>query len=359
MIKIESLETHLSGFNIYDINFSIEEGEFFILMGPTGAGKTVLLEALAGLNPVRHGKIFIAGKDVTRLPPEKRGVGIVYQDYVLFPHMTVTENIRYGLHFHKYEHKETEKRFEELIEEFELKSLVNRLPLNLSGGELQRVALARALMVNPSVLLLDEPLSALDPNFREDIRHELKRIHQSSRTTFLMVTHDFAEALLLGNRGAVVNKGRIEQVGKMEDIFQRPRTMFVADFVGMKNIYDAQFNGSKAIIGDGLELNIGCRSPVRVGRIAIRPDDIVITKKKYDKNNINAFSGIIAAVVDQGFYYEVHVQVQKLTFKSVVSKKILLESKFFDGAEVFLSFEPEVIHIFQPDSYQFNEKGKA
>ena len=145
----------------------------------------------------------------------------------------------------------------------------------------------------------------------------------------------------------------------MEDIFQRPGTMFVADFVGMKNIYDAQFNGSKAIIGDGLELNIGCRSPVRVGRIAIRPDDIVITKKKYDKNNINAFSGIIAAVVDQGFYYEVHVQVQKLTFKSVVSKKILLESKFFDGAEVFLSFEPEVIHIFQPDSYQFNEKGKA
>ncbi len=350
MIRIENLETHLSGFNLYDINLSIERGEFFILMGPTGAGKTVLLEALAGLIPVRHGKIFIAGKDVTGLPPERRGIGIVYQDYVLFPHMTVTENIRYGLHFHKFGRGETEKRFGELIEELELQRLVNRFPLNLSGGELQRVALARALMVKPSVLLLDEPLSALDPNFREDIRHELKKIHQSSQTTFLMVTHDFAEALSLGNRGAVVNNGRIEQVGKMDDIFQRPSTMFVADFVGMKNIYDAKFDGSKAIIGNGLEMNIGCPSPSRIGRIAIRPDDIIITKEKPDNNNRNAFSGIITAIVDQGFYYEAHAQVGKITFKSIVSKKVLLESRLFDGSEVFLSFEPDVIHIFQADN---------
>jgi len=359
MIKIENLETHLSGFNLYDVNLSIEGGEFFILMGPTGAGKTVLLEALAGLIPVRHGKIFIAGKDVTGLPPERRGIGIVYQDYVLFPHMTVAENIRYGLHFHKFGRRETEMRFGELIEELGLQRLINRFPLNLSGGELQRVALARALMVRPSVLLLDEPLSALDPNFREDIRHELKKIHRSSQTTFLMVTHDFAEALSLGNRGAIVNNGRIEQVGKMDDIYQRPRPMFVADFVGMKNIYDAKFNGSKAIIGNELEINISYSPQTRIGRIAIRPDDVAITKGKPDTNNRNVFRGNITAIVDQGFYYEAHAQVGKITFTSVVSKKVLLESKLFDGSEVFLSFEPDVIHVFQADNYQLIEQSKT
>lgn len=311
MIRIEDLNTKLSGFNLHEINLSIEEGEFFILMGPTGSGKTVLLEALAGLIPVKNGKILIGGKDVTRLPPEKRGIGIVYQDYVLFPHMTVMDNIKYGLHFHKLSKKETEKRFGALIEELELAHLAHRFPLNLSGGELQRVALARALMVKPSVLLLDEPLSALDPNFREDIRLELKKIQRSSNTTFLMVTHDFAEALSLGSRGAVVNNGRIEQIGNMEDIFQRPSTMFVADFVGMKNIFEAQFNGTMAMIGNELEVNMGRQASENQGRIAIRPDDIAISKQGVSSNNDNSFKGIVTAMVDQGFYYEAHVRVGK------------------------------------------------
>jgi len=344
MIKINNLETRLNGFNLHGINLSIEEGEFFILMGPTGAGKTVLLEALAGLIPVKNGKIIIGGKDVTRFPPEKRGIGIVYQDYVLFPHMTVNENIYYGLHFHKHDKKETSKRGAELIEELGLMHLKNRLPLNLSGGELQRVALARALVVKPSVLLLDEPLSALDPNFREDIRDRLRKIHQSSRTTFLMVTHDFAEALSLGNRCAIVNNGEIEQVGTMEDIFQRPKTMFVADFVGMKNIFDARFDGSRAIIENELIMDMGQASRGH-GRVAIRPDDIVITKEKYDLHNNNSFSGKITTMVDQGFYYEAHVRVKNVIFKVLVSKKSIFEANFFDGSEVFLSFEAISIHI--------------
>jgi len=350
MIKIENLETRLGGFNLNEITLSIEEGEFFILMGPTGAGKTVLLEAMAGLIPVKHGTIFIGGKDVTHLPPEKRGISIVYQDYVLFPHMTVTENIKYGLHFHKFNEEETEKRFRKLIEELDLAHLVNRFPLNLSGGELQRVALARALMVKPSVLLLDEPLSALDPNFREDIRHGLKIIHRSSNTTFLMVTHDFAEALSLGNRGAVMNNGRIEQIGAMEDIFQRPSTIFVADFVGMKNIFEVQFNGPKAIIGNELEVNMGRQASGNKGRIAIRPDDVKITRGKVASNNRNFFKGIVTAIIDQGFYYEAHVKIGTITFKSLISKKFLLEQKVLDGAEVFLTFEPNVVHTLQPDS---------
>jgi molybdate/tungstate transport system ATP-binding protein len=344
MIRIENLETRLTGFNLHEINLSIEEGEFFILMGPTGAGKTVLLEALAGLIPLRNGKILIGGKDVTRLPPEKRGIGIVYQDYSLFPHMTVMDNIKYGLHFHKLDKEEGEKRFLKMIEELGLEHLEHRLPLHLSGGELQRVALARALMVRPNVLLLDEPLSALDPNFREEIRHELKRLHRSSHTTLLMVTHDFAEALSLADRCAVINQGRIEQIGNMEDIFQRPTTQFIADFVGMKNIFEAQFNGSRAIIGNELEVDLGRQLSGHHGYIAIRPDDITITRKGFASNNSNSFRGIITAMVDQGFYYEVHIQVGKVTFKSLVSKKSLLELNVLDGTEVSLSFEQADIH---------------
>ncbi|HOE17012.1 MAG TPA: ABC transporter ATP-binding protein [Syntrophorhabdaceae bacterium] len=344
MIRIENLETRLSGFNLHSINLSIEAGEFFILMGPTGAGKTVLLEAIAGLVPVRSGRILIGGKDVTRLPPEKRGIGIVYQDYVLFPHMTVMENIRYGLHFHRLGAEETEKRLKGLIGELELMHLVDRIPLNLSGGELQRVALARALMVKPAVLLLDEPLSALDPNFREDIRHGLERIHRSTNTTFLMVTHDFAEALSLGSRGAVMNNGRIEQAGRMEDIFQRPGTPFVADFVGMKNIFEAQFSGSRAVIGGMLEIDMGRQAQGDHGLIAIRPDDITIAREKILSNNKHLFKGTVAAIIDQGFYYEAHVQVGKITFKALVSKRSLFELRLFDGAEVFLSFEANSIH---------------
>lgn len=345
MIRIEGLETNLKGFNIRGINLSIKEGEFFILMGPTGAGKTVLLEAMAGLVPVKNGRILIGGKDVTRLPPEKRGIVIVYQDHVLFPHMTVMENIKYGLHFHKLNEGETRKRFGQLTEELELTHIENRLPLNLSGGELQRVALARALMVKPRVLLLDEPLSALDPNFREDIRHGLKKIHLSSSTTFMMVTHDFAEALSLGSRGAVINNGKIEQTGDMEDIFQRPGTPFVADFVGMKNIFEARFAGSSAVIGNDLEIDTGRRTPGGQGLIAIRPDDIIITWEEVPWNNKNFFKGIFAGAIDQGFYYEAHVQVGMITFKSLISKKALFEMKLFDGAEVFLSFENIAVHI--------------
>jgi molybdate/tungstate transport system ATP-binding protein len=346
MITIEDLETRLSGFNLREINLSIEEGEFFILMGPTGAGKTILLEALAGLIPIKCGRVLIGGRDVTRLPPEKRGIGIVYQDYALFPHLTVMENIKYGLHFHKLNRKEAEKGLGELIEELDLAHLGNRLPLNLSGGELQRVALARALMVNPRVLLLDEPLSALDPGFREDIRHELKRLHRSSTVTFLMVTHDFAEALSLADRGAVISSGRIEQIGTMEDIFKRPSTEFIADFVGMKNIFAAEFRGSRAILGEDLHVELGRRPLNSHGYIAIRPEDIVIHKKALASSMRNSFGGVVKGLFDQGFYYEVHLQVGKLTFKSLITKKSLFELKIHEGVEILLSFKSAAIHTF-------------
>lgn len=345
MIRVEDLNITLPGFNLPDINLGIEENEFFILMGPTGAGKTVLLEAIAGLIPVKSGKIFIGKKGVTKLPPEKRGVSIVYQDFALFPHLTVLENITYGLHFHRIEKTKAEKMLDLFIENLNLSHLHKRFPTTLSGGEKQRVALARALMIEPRVLLLDEPLSALDPGFREEVRDVLKRLHRSSNVTFLMVTHDFAEALSLAGRAAVMNNGRIEQVGSIEDIFQRPSSPFVADFVGMKNLFSAQFRGTKAIIHN-LEIELGRKPTNSHGYIAIRPEDIVISRKKFTSSMRNSFRGTVTGVLDQGFYYEVHIQVGQVTFKSLITKRSLFELKIHEGIEAFLSFKSTAIHNF-------------
>jgi molybdate/tungstate transport system ATP-binding protein len=346
MIKIESLSTRLSGFNLREVSVHVEKGEFFVLMGPTGAGKTVLLEALAGLIPIKSGSIVIGGKDVTVLPPENRGISIVYQDYALFPHLTVIDNITYGLHFHKIDKKEAGVRLERLIYELDLSHLKGRLPINLSGGELQRVALARALMVNPKVLLLDEPLSALDPNFREEIRHELKRLHRSSGATFMMVTHDFAEALSLADRGAVIHDGEILQAGRIEDIFQRPNTAFVADFVGMKNIFKSEFMGTRAKVGEKLTIEMG-RNPANAhGFVAVRPEDIVLSKKPVDSSMRNSFKGTVSKVLDQGFYYDVHVLAGDVVFRSLITKAALIDLHIQEGLEVFVSFKSTAIHNF-------------
>ncbi|MBW1800915.1 MAG: ATP-binding cassette domain-containing protein [Deltaproteobacteria bacterium] len=186
MIRIDHLNIRLKDFRLRDINLSVEENTFFVLMGPTGAGKTVLLEAIAGLIPLKSGRIYARDREINGLPPEKRGVGIVYHDHALFPHLTVMENIMYGLRFHRIDRAGAEKRCERLIDILNLSHILKRLPTNLSGGEKQRVALARALVVQPEVLLLDEPLSALDPNFREEVRNALKALHRSSKITFLI-----------------------------------------------------------------------------------------------------------------------------------------------------------------------------
>jgi len=345
MITIRELNIDLQEFHLRNINLDIAENEFFILMGPTGAGKTMLLEAIAGLIPLMSGKILIGEREITKLSPEKRGIGIVYQDYALFPHLTVLENITYGLHFHRIDKTHAEKRLDRLLEVLNLFGLKQRFPVNLSGGEKQRVALARALMVEPKVLLLDEPLSALDPNFREEVRGALKRLHQSSTTTFLMVTHDFAEVLSLAGRAAVMNNGRIEQIGKIEEIFKKPRSRFVADFVGMKNLFRAEFRETRALVSN-LEIELGIEPINSHGYIAIRPEDIVISREAFSSSMRNLFPGSVTTIIDQGFCYEVHVQSGEVSFKSLITKSSLIELELRETTEVFISFKATAIHSF-------------
>ncbi len=345
MIRIDNLKIELGDFRIRDVDLTIGKNEFFVLMGPTGAGKTVLLEAIAGLVPLAGGRIVIGGTDVTSLPPEKRGIGIVYQDYSLFPHLTVEKNITYGLRFHRLGKAGARSRFDELVEGLNLSHLLHRHPGTLSGGEGQRVTLARALIVEPKILLLDEPLSALDPNFREDMRHRLVNIHKMSRTTFLMVTHDFAEALSLADRCAVMNDGIIEQIGTMEDIFQRPESTFVADFVGMKNLFKVDFRESSACVGD-LRIDLGRNVDNGHRYIAIRPEDIVLSSERLDSSMRNAFEGTVRQVRDQGLYHEIVVDIEGVSFISAITKRSLFDLRIREGASLIVSFKATSIHTF-------------
>ena len=236
MIELAHMGLDLPGFSLDDINLSIGEGDFFALIGPTGSGKSLVLEGMMGLIPFTRGRLLLEGKDLASIPVEKRPLSIVYQDFALFPHLTVAENICYGVNYHGISKAETRRRLDRLVGVLGLSHLLSRYPRKLSGGEKQRTALARSLILNPRVLLLDDPLSALDPAFRDEAKSLLGEIHRELSTTLVMVTHDFNDVLSLANGAAVIRNGRIQQAGTVQEIFHHPRSRFVAEFTGMKNI---------------------------------------------------------------------------------------------------------------------------
>lgn len=220
-----------------DISLDIESGEFITLLGPSGSGKTTVLRMIAGFEDPDAGSIKLNGEDITHLPPFDRDVNTVFQDYALFPHMSVQENVEYGLRTRKVAKAERAKQALEAIASVKLEETVNRLPHQLSGGQRQRIALARALVLRPRVLLLDEPLGALDRQLREEMQVELKKIQRDAGITFVFVTHDQEEAMRMSDRIVVFNSGRIEQVGTPEQVYEEPRTNFVAGFLGTANIF--------------------------------------------------------------------------------------------------------------------------
>jgi multiple sugar transport system ATP-binding protein len=259
-----------------DVDLAIEDGEFFALLGPSGCGKTTLLRTLAGLETATEGRIDIGGRDVTTLAPGERDVAMVFQDYALFPHMTVTENIAYPLRIQKVQRSERQARAMDAAEPLSLQALMDRRPAQLSGGQQQRVALARAMACHPQVFLFDEPLSNLDARLRLEARTFLKQLQRRLGVTTVFVTHDQAEALAMSDRMAVMESGRIRQVGTPRDVFQRPASLFVANFIGATpmNLLDARVQGGRldlgsgaslplpagySTLGDGLDLVVGIR----------------------------------------------------------------------------------------------------
>ncbi len=349
-LRIENLAVDLGQFKLKDINLTLETGDFFALMGPTGAGKSVLLEALVGLVPQSAGEIYIDERRISQLPPEERGIGIVYQDYALFPHLSVLDNIRYGLRFQSRvksgrSNASSMAVVDDLIPLLGLGHLLQRYPTTLSGGEQQRVALARALVVKPDILLLDEPLSALDPNFRQELRSHLKNLHTASGATFLMVTHDFSEALSLAQHAAIMASGRLEQTGTIEDIFRRPTTAVVADFVGMKNLFRVEFSTVSAFC-EAVEFKVGRRPESGSGYIAIRPEDLILSKTPLVSSLQNSFQGKVSAVRSHGFFYEIDLTVKSLTFTAVITNHAFFDLEPTIDSSLYLSFKATAVHTF-------------
>lgn len=344
MIQLRDLTIKLSGFTLQEINLRVEKGEFFTLLGPTGAGKTLILESISGLVPIHKGTIAINGKDVSKMPPERRGVGIVYQDSALFPHLSVRENIFFGLRYHGKTVRQSAKELDAVIQWFSLEHLLDRSVDNLSGGEKQRVALARALAVDPSVLLLDEPLSALDPSFREEIRDILKTLHEETDITVLMVTHDFVEAHYLAQRTAVLNAGLIEQAGTVADVFYRPSTPFVARFVGMKNIFPAKFDKDFAWV-DNLQFKISHSDNGFRNYVAIRPEDICVSRRNISEITTNVFSGTVMRIFNKGIYSDINLDVSGTAFQTILPSGALYRMNLAEGETVCITFTPEHVHV--------------
>jgi len=347
MLEVIDLWKRWKEFELQGISFEVESGEYFVLLGPSGAGKTLLLECIAGLHVSDKGKIIIDGKDVTFFPPEKRSVGMVFQEYALFPHMTVWENVEFGLEVRKVPLNERRKRVKELLELLKVEQLAHRYPSTLSGGEKQRVALARALAVNPKVLLLDEPLSALDAPLRRKLRDELKRLHKVLRIPFVHVTHDQMEAYSLADKIAVINKGVILEIGSPEKIFTSPRNAFVAEFVGFENI----FKGKARREGDITVVDIGgveiVASEPAEGEViaAIRPEEIVLSLKPVDTSARNVIKGRITEIVPETYIVKLRVDVDGVPFTVYVTRKSFLEMKIDVGCKVSLIFKASSVRI--------------
>jgi spermidine/putrescine transport system ATP-binding protein len=246
-----------------DVSFTIERGEFFSMLGPSGCGKTTTLRMIAGFDTPTSGEIRLAGVDVSRVPPHKRNVNTVFQHYALFPHMTIWDNVAFGPRSRKKDKAEVQLAVDEILRVVQLQDFAPRKPAQLSGGQQQRVALARALVNYPEALLLDEPLGALDLKLRQTMQLELKRIQREVGITFIYVTHDQEEALTMSDRIAVMNRGKVEQIGGPVEIYERPATVFVAGFIGQANLWPARCVEGGGAAGDVVVESLGVRLPAR------------------------------------------------------------------------------------------------
>jgi molybdopterin-binding protein len=348
MIRIRNLCVKLADFALHDVNLDVKPGEYFIILGPTGAGKTVLLESIAGLYQLKGGQIWLGGKEVTRLEPEKRGISIVYQDQALFPHLSVKDNITFGLKLRRKSKQEIEQTLDWLVELLGISHLLHRKPDTLSGGEKQKVALARALSTKPQLLLLDEPLSALDPENREGVQRELHRLHNQVKVTTVHVTHDFEEAIALGDRIAVIGDGCIQQVGTSEQIFRQPNSEFVARFAMVRNIFAGEVvggNGENAVFcteGAKLAVVTDLRGKYHA---SIRPEDILISHAPFPSSARNCFCGSITSIADKGSTLYLTVTLPP-DFTCLVTRNSFDAMGLAEGQKVYITFKASAVHIF-------------
>ncbi|MCP4565380.1 MAG: ABC transporter ATP-binding protein [Bosea sp.] len=309
ILAIDGLSKHFGGQPaLTAIELAVEQGEFIALLGPSGCGKTTLLRCIAGFLTPEAGTIRLAGEDVTRLPPYRRPLNTVFQNYALFPHMSVAENVAYGPRRQGVARDEAGKRAAEALELVGLAGFGDRLPVQLSGGQQQRVALARAIVNRPQLLLLDEPLSALDLKLRKKVQSELKQIQHRLGIAFLFVTHDQEEAMTLADRIVLMNRGRIEQIGRGQDIYARPATRFAADFIGDANLLaiERRSDGGFSLLDGAISLP-SADAPQGELTGVLRPEDILVTTEPVSERL--ALPGVVSEIVHVGSHASVALKV--------------------------------------------------
>jgi iron(III) transport system ATP-binding protein len=314
------------------IDLRIEPGEFVSLLGPSGCGKTTTLRLIAGFFAPDAGEIQVGDRVISRpgavVPPEQRNMSMIFQSYAVWPHMTVAANVGYGLRMRRVPREAARRRVLDALRRVRLEALAERYPSELSGGQQQRVALARALVVEPQTLLLDEPLSNLDATLREEMRFEIRRLHDEFKITTVYVTHDQAEAMVTSDRIAVMNAGRIEQIGTSEDIYERPRTSFVARFIGASNILDGEIGDTHATVeGVTLQLATGGPTAARRGALSIRPHAITLEPagaRRAGPGEVNVVTGVVRRQIYLGDSrdYLIAVDGSGLTLRAIVSPSV-------------------------------------
>jgi ABC-type sugar transport system ATPase subunit len=331
-----------------DISFELVDGEVMVLLGPSGAGKSKILEIIAGIETLDSGEVIINGRDVSSTPTRKRGMGFVFQDYLLFPHKTVYENIAFGLKMKN--EKNVKQKVGEIAKDMRVEMLLDRYPNQISGGQQQRVALARALVINPSLLLFDEPLSSLDQRVREQLRRAFKKIQKKRKVTTLYVTHDYVEAIALADKIAILKGGKILQADSPDEVFYKPNSVEVAEFTGMKNIFTgvvkkSSSSGSVIVLKD-TQIHVDKEFPKGRVTVCIRPESIMFIRPDKPYTFENSFEGKIDEVESFGSSMQrIAVSVDGQVFYINVPNHVVEKMGLAFGKNVKISLKKEKIHV--------------
>lgn len=367
MIKVENFCLNLGNFKLKNINFSVEDGQYCILLGPSGAGKTLLMECIVGLRKPDRGRIFLNGREVTDIPPEERNIGYLPQDYALFPFMNVYRNISFGLRLRKFTADEIKTDVEDVADSLNIKHLLYRLPSTLSGGEKQRVALARAFIINPYFLLLDEPYCSLDANLKRNLWLQMLRFHRRTNKTTVHITHDLEEAFTLGEKVIVLINGYVEQSGSREDVFYHCNSFEVASFLGISNILYGRIISTNRkednikIRWRGYTITSHFKEGFSEGskiRFCIRPQEIkIIREGRPIKEELrdNLFRGRIVDSISHGATYTLYFRIfnslpiygSEHDFEIIVPAYTYLKLNLQRGKEIMVGLRKKAIQVFK------------
>lgn len=342
MLSIRNLSRKLGEFALGDITFNVADGEYFVLLGRSGSGKTQLLELLAGIGYPDSGTIAMDGRDITRVRPQNRDIGLVFQDFAVFPHLTTYENIAFPLRVRRVAEEEIKRRVSDIAEKMNIKPLLSRRTINLSGGELQRTALARTLVVSPRLLLLDEPLSSIDASLKDEIAGLLRSLNRSGQT-IIHVTHDYAEAIGLATRVGVIHNGRIVQSGTPGEVFNHPVNRFVARYTGIRNFFRVRFKWESGRwtcqTENGISLKIPDGNYPDAGLLVVRNSNVHISLSEDKSELVNLIKGVVKDIVATPGGADIEIKAGERIFASVPANDEVL-AVLHPGREVFVTIDP-------------------